>query len=73
MHKHSLSIIVLSFFVILGKDFDLDIWCQLRRFVATLQLYLEADSKGFLQEEVFSSIIEANFFWVASPLTLSSL
>ena len=39
MHKHSLSIIVLSFFVVLGKDFDLDIWYQLGIFVATLQLY----------------------------------
>ena len=62
MHKHFLSIVVLLFSVILEKDSDLDIWFQLRRFEATLQLYSRANSKEFLQEEVFSSIIEANFF-----------
>ena len=70
MHKHFLSIVVLLFSVILEKDSDLDIWFQLGRFEVTLQLYSGADSKEFLQEEVFSSIIEANFFWVASLLTL---
>ena len=62
MHKHFLSIVVLLVSVILEIDSDLDIWFQLGIFKATPQLYWEADSRESLQEEVFSSIIEANFF-----------
>ena len=70
MHKHFLSIIALSVSVILGKDPAQHIFFQWEKFAAILQLYWGADSREFLQEEVFSFIIGADFFLVASLLTL---